>query len=161
MDVYGSGTIDDHLVIAGMVDAGPPEVTVDALTAVARSLHEENSEWPYRVWPDTGGLICWGATVSADVLYWDTTDPDPDRWTVVVRNREGDFARFDTGMAEFVLRLLGPAGERPLESPCLYGLPNSRFLNGVDRRRIEAVGGYPWEYLEELYEANEAAEEED
>ncbi len=160
LDVFGAGTIDDYLVLATVLDHAPDarESTVGGLTDVARSLHQEHSDWPYPVWPRNGGLICWGATIDSDVLYWDTTDSDPDRWPVVVRNREGDFTRFDFGMAEFVLRMLGPSGERPLESPRLYGAPNSRFLNRADERRIKAAGGDPWEYLEELFEANEAEE---
>ncbi|MFG2697218.1 hypothetical protein [Kitasatospora sp. NPDC048407] len=159
--VYGAGSIDDYMEIATVLDSslgfeqGP---TVSGLTEVARSLHLENSDWPYPVWPEAGGLICWGVTVDYAVLYWDTANSDPDRWSVVVRDREGEFTRFDFGMAEFVLRMLGPSGERPLSSPRLYGAPKSRFLNRDDEKRIKAAGGDPWEYLEELFEANEEDE---
>lgn len=50
-------------------------------------------------------------------------------------------------------------GERPLESPTLYGAPNSRFLGPVEERLLKKAGTDPWEYLEELYQANEAADE--
>ncbi|WP_457031055.1 hypothetical protein [Kitasatospora sp. P5_F3] len=150
--VYGAGTIDDYLVVATVLDPASDlkECAVSELTSVARSLQQEDGEWPYLVRPDEGGLICWGMTVDAAVLYWDTADPD--QWPVVVRNREGDFARFDFGMAEFVVRMLGPSGERPLGSPRLFGAPNSRFLNEGDEKRIKGSGGDPWGYLEELFE---------
>ncbi|MEV6235908.1 SMI1/KNR4 family protein [Lentzea sp. NPDC051838] len=33
--------------------------------------------------PDPGGLLLCAFTEGRDVLWWDTTDPDPDRWTIV------------------------------------------------------------------------------
>ncbi|MYQ44732.1 hypothetical protein GTW40_06555 [Streptomyces sp. SID4985] len=154
--VYGAGTIDDHLLIAtASPDLG--ETTLGDLTSVAsRVTASEDDDRPYPVWPEPGGLICWGATVDAAALHWDTSDADPDRWPVIVRSREGDFTRHDCGFAEFVVRMLGPSAERPLESPTLYGAPNSRFLSATEQRRLKSEGTDPWEYLEELYEANEA-----
>ncbi|WP_407918016.1 hypothetical protein [Kitasatospora sp. NE20-6] len=158
LTVCGAGAIDDYMVVATVLGSGPDlrESTISGLTDVARSLHQEHTDRRQSVWPQAGGLVCWGATVDCGVLHWDTTDPDSDRWPVVVRDRGGDFTRFDFGMAEFVLRILGPSGQCPLESPRLHGAPNSRFLNRADEKRIEASGGDPWEYLEELFEANEA-----
>ncbi|MFI0939335.1 SMI1/KNR4 family protein [Streptomyces sp. NPDC021020] len=156
---YGAGSIDAYLVIATALDpAGHGESTLGDLTSVARSLAQEQGDWSYPVWPENGGLICWGATVDSAVLYWDTADADPDRWPVVVRSREEEFRVYDLGMAEFVVKMLGPSGERPLESPTLYGAPNSRYLNEAEERHLKSEGVDPWEYLQELFEANEAEE---
>lgn len=157
LTAYGAGMIDAYLVIATVVDSEDHgESTVSKLTSVASSLAQEDGEWPYPVWPENGGLICWGATVDSAVLYWDTADPDPDRWPVVVRSREGGFVAHEFGMVDFVTRMLGPAEERPLESPTFYGAPNSRFLNKVEVKKLKRAGVDPWGYLETLYESNEA-----
>ncbi|XVQ09947.1 hypothetical protein ACQP1W_46780 [Spirillospora sp. CA-255316] len=37
----------------------------------------------YTVHPEPGGLLYCGSTEGRDTLYWDTHDPDPDRWPVV------------------------------------------------------------------------------
>ncbi|WP_377273804.1 hypothetical protein [Peterkaempfera sp. SMS 1(5)a] len=156
--VYGAGTIDDYIGIGTALDRsfGHNEKMLAALTGVARSLAQEEGDCPYPVWPDKGGLICWGTTIDCAVLFWDTAGSDPDRWPVVVCNRQRNFTRLDGGMVEFLIRMLGPSGERPLVSPRLFGAPNSRFLSMAEERRLIAEGTDPWEYLEALFEGNEA-----
>ncbi|WP_377268642.1 hypothetical protein [Peterkaempfera sp. SMS 1(5)a] len=158
--VYGAGAIDDYLFVATPVD--PAEdggaLTVRRRTPAAEPSGRRRAGWPYPLWPERGALLGWGATADAAELYWDTSAADPDAWTVVSRSREGTFTRHGCGMAEFILRMLGPRAERPLESPRLYGAPRSRFLGPVEERLLRKAGTDPWEYLEELYAANEAAE---
>ncbi|MFI0939334.1 SMI1/KNR4 family protein [Streptomyces sp. NPDC021020] len=154
---YGGGSIDDYFLVATVLDSPDhDETTLVGLTSVARSLAQEQGNWSYRVWPEEGGLICWGATVDGEALYWDTADADPDRWPVVVRGDDRKFTEYEYGMAEFIVKMLGPSAERPLESPTLYGAPNSRYLSKAEERRLENEGVDPWEYLQELFEANEA-----
>ncbi|WP_424212039.1 SMI1/KNR4 family protein [Streptomyces sp. BI20] len=56
---------------------------------------------------DPESILAWGVTSAADVLCWLTTDPDPDRWPVLVCGREAadGFAVYPYGMVEFLRRL--------------------------------------------------------
>ncbi|WP_225800006.1 SMI1/KNR4 family protein [Streptomyces sp. NK15101] len=57
---------------------------------------------------DPEHILAWGVTSGADILCWLTTDPDPDRWPVLVcgRHTREDFTLFPCGMAEFLRKLL-------------------------------------------------------
>jgi hypothetical protein len=157
IDTYGAGSIDDYLVIESPVDAdeqGCPSMRLS--TPTEDSYRPSSGPWPYPVRPQPGGLISWGGNIDGVAFYWSTEDPDPDRWPVVVRERHGDFLEFRCSMTVFLLGMLGPRATRPLDSPCLYGAPNSRFIPWREEERLRAGGGWPWEYLDALYEANEA-----
>ncbi|MEZ0068988.1 hypothetical protein ABIA32_005029 [Streptacidiphilus sp. MAP12-20] len=91
---------------------------------------------------DPAHLLEWGHTCGPDALYWLTTDPDPDRWPVVVRGRhtEDNWARYDCGMADFLLRVLtGRFDPWPLsvtwDGPLTWvhwREQQRRWLNGLD-----------------------------
>jgi hypothetical protein len=57
----------------------------------------------FRLYPDRGGLYPWGWIGFDYIFYWDTTDEDPDRWSIVICRPEftGFFA-FDGSMSECV-----------------------------------------------------------
>ncbi|MFE6224812.1 SMI1/KNR4 family protein [Streptomyces sp. NPDC057854] len=57
---------------------------------------------------DPDHILAWGVTSGADILCWLTTDPNPDRWPVLVcgRHTREDFTLFPCGMAEFLRGLL-------------------------------------------------------
>lgn len=158
MAVYGAGGIDNFMSIATPADGDrvPGMPRIRSLTPTTDSLRRSKVSWPYPAWPQRGGLIGWGGNSIATDLYWDTTDPDPDNWPVVVRHREGTFVEYRCSMTVFVLGLLGPRHTRPMENPMIYGAPNSRFYHWREEKRLSACGADPWAYLDELYEANEA-----
>ncbi|MFJ6936868.1 SMI1/KNR4 family protein [Streptomyces sp. NPDC101132] len=56
---------------------------------------------------DPAHILAWGVTGGSDILCWLTTDPDPDRWPVLVcgRHTAEVFALHPYGMAEFLCRL--------------------------------------------------------
>jgi hypothetical protein len=56
-------------------------------------------------YPRPGGLLYCGGTESRDSLWWDTTDPDPDAWSVVVE-RGGRFTSFPGNFTELLVRAL-------------------------------------------------------
>jgi len=65
---------------------------------------------PTPVFPDPGGLLAWGANSNHVYCCWSTTDPDPNRWPVVVWFQDrGRFECFDGGFAEFVATVLSGA----------------------------------------------------
>ncbi|MER6509098.1 hypothetical protein ABT158_19895 [Nonomuraea sp. NPDC001636] len=57
---------------------------------------------------DPNHILAWGITSGPDILCWLTTDPDPDRWPVLVcgRHTRQDFTLFPCGMVEFLRMLL-------------------------------------------------------
>jgi hypothetical protein len=52
----------------------------------------------------------------ANHAYWDIADASPDRWTMMVLEREGEWVRDQYGMAEFVVAFL--AGEIGQSTAC-------------------------------------------
>ena len=65
------------------------------------------SECPYIAYPEPGGLLQWGQHVIGDMFFWDTADPDPDRWTVVMFARgPAETIRYDGGMVDFMIDVL-------------------------------------------------------
>jgi hypothetical protein len=85
--------------------------------------------YPLPILPEPGGLLIWGTTSNGDLCFWDTSEVDPDRWTVVVfwlSARIWD--RFDGGVADFLLaalrgdypsaqQLIAPMEEESYEPP--------------------------------------------
>ncbi|WP_418961152.1 SMI1/KNR4 family protein [Streptomyces tritici] len=57
---------------------------------------------------DPAHILAWGVTSGADILCWLTTDPDPDRWPVLVcgRHTPDDFTLYPCGMVDFLHKLL-------------------------------------------------------
>jgi hypothetical protein len=161
MAAYGVGAVDNFMFIATPEDGErvPGMPRMRSLTPTAESLNSSAVAWPAPPWPQAGGLIMWGGNSNASDFYWDTTDADPDNWPVVVRSREGAFTEYRCSMTVFILGLLGPRHTRPLENPMIYGAPNSRFCHWREESRLKAAGVDPWEYLDALYEANEAEED--
>ena len=52
------------------------------------------------------GLLIWASTEHEDLYCWRADGDDPDRWPVVVRSFDGEYAAFDHQAAEFVCRIL-------------------------------------------------------
>ncbi|WP_226660235.1 hypothetical protein [Streptomyces albidoflavus] len=62
----------------------------------------------------TGGLIPWASSGEGDVWYWRVAGEDPDRWPVVVGNRNDDcedWAEFPTSATAYLVGLI--RGEIP------------------------------------------------
>ncbi len=149
IEEYGAGTIENYLVIYDPERKGAPPKgatggmrvgTADAKDAWAR---EHKS-------PDLAGtapeLIAWGSDASADILCWDVSSDDPDRWPVLVRNRDDDlWRRYDCGMAEFLARTLrADFDECPLGNLSLWGKASVTFLTWAEEERRLKAGLDPW-----------------
>lgn len=62
---------------------------------------------PFRLFPEEGGLLPFGATDNGDVMFWLTEGP-ADGWkTVVYASRADEFEVFGLEMTEFLARVLG------------------------------------------------------
>ncbi|MFJ2738123.1 SMI1/KNR4 family protein [Streptomyces sp. NPDC087440] len=113
MSVWGGGTIAEASGEVAILMPLPKEyIQWDPGT------FEEETENVRYTWEMLGGqeglainpdaLLAWGVTSGADILCWLTTDPDPDRWPVLVcgRHTREDFTLFACGMVEFLRKLL-------------------------------------------------------
>jgi hypothetical protein len=93
-DVIGDGlacVFDDELWIASPFDSN---INLNLMWEVARSAwtlaylrHEDSQSYAISIYPEPGGLLGWGADGGGGMYHWDTTDADPDRWTVAVSGR--------------------------------------------------------------------------
>lgn len=88
------------LVIAGIFIVEPDEFA---------ELHEENAgyfrDYPESgaIHPDPGGLLFCATTEGRDTLWWDTTRPDPDRWTMAWQVDTGERQDFDGSLTELLV----------------------------------------------------------
>jgi len=65
----------------------------------------------FPLYPEVGGLLMWGGTVNGDNCMW-LTDPDPEKWTIVIENRE--FWHFQGSLLEFLVGVLDRRVKCPL-----------------------------------------------
>jgi hypothetical protein len=57
--------------------------------------------------PPPGRLLPCAVDEDAGVLHWDPAHPDPDRWTVVYRDEDGDsWLAYDLGLVDFLRAVL-------------------------------------------------------
>ncbi|GHH79350.1 hypothetical protein GCM10018781_57190 [Kitasatospora indigofera] len=89
--------------------------------------------------------ISWAVDCSADQAFWDTADPDPDRWTTLVLTRLGGWVEYDCGMADFLVGFL--TGEISPQPMGLFSPDRPVFLNWREERRRTEAGIDPWPHL--------------
>jgi hypothetical protein len=94
---------------------------VDSLRDFEREHDPDNVEqnFPYRVFPEAGGLLPFAQQMDGDTFCWKTVG-DCDGWTIVVLRRqfaydESPWYEFDGGLADWLLgRLTGTVTGPPL-----------------------------------------------
>jgi len=92
--------------------------------------------------PDLRGRISWATDCGANHAFWDTSHPDPDRWTVLVLDRGGEWVDHGCGMADFLVGLL----TEEIAQPTMGGFSPDRplFLNWREEQRLKEAGIDPW-----------------
>ena len=110
-DLIGDGlacVFDGELFITSPFDPNP---NVNLLMVAARSAfalaylrHLDPSEYAFTVYPESGGWLGWGVDGGGGNYHWDTTDADPDRWTVRIEGRPLDpgFERHDLTLMAYL-----------------------------------------------------------
>lgn len=79
-------------------------IRLDALRTLKEQGGEE--ECPYPLFPESGGLLPWGATDNGDVLFWLMTKR-PNNWPVVINESRGPmFEQYDETMTTFLAKLI-------------------------------------------------------
>ncbi|MGH3756422.1 SMI1/KNR4 family protein [Actinophytocola sp.] len=76
--------------IHGLSLAAPGHHPFDLITYHRKRAEREHTirACPFPLQPEPGGLLAVGSTESKSFLWWKTTDPDPDSWTIVMENGE-------------------------------------------------------------------------
>lgn len=149
IELYGAGTIQDYLVVVTPEPKGKPHRgatggmrheaanAAEAWTRVAKAPELAHGA------PE---LIPWGVDASADILCWDASGDDPERWPVLVCNRDDQlWRRYDVGMAGFLVRVLrGEFDACPLGGLALWNKGGAKFLNEREYQRLLDEGLDPW-----------------
>ncbi|UYQ65015.1 SMI1/KNR4 family protein [Streptomyces peucetius] len=147
IELYGAGNMGNYLSIvrpepkgAQPESGGMLEETVNAVNAWDR---EQKAPGLEGASPE---LIAWGVDGSSDLLCWDASGGDPDRWPVLVFNRDDAlWRRYDCGMTEFLVRVLrADFDECPLGDLSLWGKESAVFLNEREYDRLLEQGLDPW-----------------
>ena len=77
--------------------------------AITLSRHKQQfgtEVFPYPLYPETNGVLPWGATDNGDQLFWLTTG-SPNEWNVVINEvRSSIFEHFTCSMTEFLHELI-------------------------------------------------------
>ena len=143
VSVYGGGSIDNGFFVGLPLLVAP---------GVRRPLtFEELNEDGYGLLdlepdedPDLCGRISWATDCAANHAFWDTSHPDPDRWTVLVLEREGNWVAHDCGMVDFLVGLM--TGE--ITGMGGFSPEQALFLNWREERRLKEPGSFPGLTLE-------------
>ncbi|WP_105972410.1 SMI1/KNR4 family protein [Streptomyces geranii] len=132
MAVYGVGEISSEQIgeigILGPFPTGAYEHSPDDFeseTGNATLTWEEEGADQEDLDLDVEDILAWGSTSHADILCWRTSDPDPDKWPVLLFARHGGKTCqvVPCGMVEFLRRLF--VGELPSYSTDFK--PDPRF----------------------------------
>jgi hypothetical protein len=106
IELYGGGSINRSFHFSAPSAVGySPRQAFDLVraTELGFELFDEQDEDAVA---EAEGRICWALDAGANHAYWDTADADPDRWTVLVLKKHGEWEPFDFGMAQFMVHLL-------------------------------------------------------
>ncbi|MEV2224520.1 hypothetical protein AB0E01_32240 [Nocardia vinacea] len=149
IELYAAGTIQEYLVVVAPEPKGRPHRNVTG--GMRHETANAVDAWAFMAKsPELGGvspeLIAWGASASADILCWDASGDDPERWPVMVCNRDDHlWRRYDVGMAGFLVRIMrGEFYECPLGGLNLWNKEGAKFLNERDYQRLLDEGLDPW-----------------
>ncbi len=149
IELYGAGTIQDYLVVVTPEPKGRPHRNATRgmrhETANAAEAWASMTKSP-ELADSAPELIAWGADASADILCWDASGDDPERWPVLVCNRDDQlWRRYDIGMAGFLVCVMsGEFDECPLGGLALWNRRGATFLNEREYQRLLDEGLDPW-----------------
>ncbi|WP_433211829.1 hypothetical protein [Microtetraspora malaysiensis] len=102
----------DPVVINGLFVEQPEDLR-ERHDEFAGELDDGEDGAPFRVHPEPGGLLWCGSTEGREWLWWDTSHPDPDRWTITW-DVEFDRHTFDGTLTELLIADLTGTLPRPL-----------------------------------------------
>ncbi|GAA0485229.1 SMI1/KNR4 family protein [Streptomyces stramineus] len=149
MAEYGEGTVQDFLHILQPLPSPywtDPDDGMRAETVNARGFLRNFSGPPGLTARSPAPVLAWGVTAGPDILCWQTTDEDPDRWPVVVigRHTPEPVSLHDRSMTGFLRGLFLAEFDRcPLSGTQLWGR-RPKFLHCREEQRLWDAGIDPW-----------------
>ena len=102
---YGGGSVNAsfHIGLPVKISNRPSgPLDFEELTELGLELISGEDDEP----PPADARISWACDAGANHLFWNTTDLNPDNWTVVRLTRDGEWTDFECGMVEFMIRFL-------------------------------------------------------
>ncbi len=115
IEAYGSGYIGNQIIIwnpfssipnINFVPLGANKLT-DLRKVRVKYKREFNEVYPpYRIFPELGGVLPFGDTVSGDTFFWETIG-HPNNWTVLFQeNRHDYYEKHSYSLSDFLIRLI-------------------------------------------------------
>ena len=147
LSLYGGGAINNSFNIAVPLQVpgeGWLPQSCETLTPGGLQLLED-AEPEYSL--GFSGSISWALDCAANYAYWDTSNSNPDNWTVVVLERHGEYSQYDCGMSGFLLAMLERGDFEP--PMALFSPERPIFLNWRTERQIRLSNSDPWPHLQE------------
>ncbi|MEV7215328.1 SMI1/KNR4 family protein [Kitasatospora cineracea] len=139
---FGGGSIEDETRVEvpySTLEPGMPNSVIGGTEAVRNSFLRARRV-DDRFSPER--LVRWGGDSNFDLL-WNTSEPNPDDWPVVLMENPGEMIDLGFGMREFILRRCLGGLPSPL-SDYRLGAPAS-FLHWREEIRRWESGLDPWE----------------
>lgn len=104
-DNYPTLCIDDFLHVVHPAGEWTLREQNEQVLGALRGHRDNFPEYvPHPLFPEPGGVLCWGVTDNGDELFW-LTEGEPDEWKVVVNN-DDDGWTFDGGILSFLSGVL-------------------------------------------------------
>ncbi|MEE1806721.1 SMI1/KNR4 family protein [Streptomyces sp. BE133] len=78
--------------------------------AVAEGMAQKEMFGGYPAFPESGGLLVWGASIDGDEFFW-RTQGQPNEWTVVVAGRNDDWFPYEGSLSSYLAWLCSGTAE--------------------------------------------------
>ena len=143
--VYGCGSINNAFYVAAPCDEesgarGPQSLASCTELGFGLLGLEPGND------PDLAGWISWATDCEANHAFWDTTDPDPDKWPVLELARHGDWVPHRGGMVDFLIDLLTNTDDFWMAGPVESG--QRVFMHWREEQRLRDAGEDPWQHVD-------------
>jgi len=79
IDGYGTLVVGGIFIVSAEDLLSQHEAQANSL----RDWFADKPDWTRPIHPEPGGLLLCASTEGRDVLWWDTSNPDPDRWPIL------------------------------------------------------------------------------
>ncbi|MBF9073562.1 SMI1/KNR4 family protein [Streptacidiphilus fuscans] len=141
--LYGAGSLNNSFHVGIPVDAGTHPDSPLTLTTVNESGFGLLGLVPGED-PDLTNRLSWAMDWSGNHVFWDTTDPDPDTWPVMVLARHGEWLPFEGRSIDFIISLLTHLDEGWVG---VIASDRPMYMHWREEQQIRAVWEDPWPHL--------------
>jgi hypothetical protein len=144
VSVYGGGSINNSFYVGLPLTTEPETRGPLSFASLTSSGYDLIGADPEEI-PEWAGRIAWASDCSANHAFWDTSDPDPDKWTTIVLERRGEWTGYRCGVVDFLVGFLSK--EITPQPMGLFSPDQPVFLHWREEQRLKAAGIRPWPHL--------------